>query len=184
MINSVLALNASFEPINVISINRAITLILTGVCEAVENTERVYHSAKLSIPVPSVIRRLEYVKVPSRKKVPLNRRNVVARDRGICGYCLGHGNEIDHIVPRSRGGKHVWENVVTSCRPCNSKKDDHLLSEIGWTLKITPKAPNVRAWVILGIVNTYKEWLPYLEYLGVDIPKDATYDTVEEMVSQ
>jgi 5-methylcytosine-specific restriction endonuclease McrA len=167
MFSTVLVLNASFEPINVVAVKRAIVLLSQAKAEIVEATDRVYHSAKTSIPVPSIIRLLEYVKIPGRKRVPLNRRNVIARDRGTCGYCLGPGNEMDHIIPRSRGGKHEWENVITCCRPCNSKKDDRLLSEIGWTLKIQPKAPNVRAWVILGVTHTQNSWLPYLEYLGV-----------------
>lgn len=141
-----LLLNASMQPIKVISARRAVMLILSGKAEAIDSGDgRVrYRSASTSIDVPSVVRLIKQVKIPYRATVPLNRASVLARDDKTCQYCFRAGDTIDHVIPRSHGGKHVWENVVTACRKCNSKKDDKTLEELGWSLSSKPYAP--RAW--------------------------------------
>jgi len=110
-----------------------------------------------------VVRLLRYVTVPHSKPLP-TRRGVLARDRYRCGYCLGRGDTIDHVIPRSRpGGVHDWENVVAACRRCNGKKDDRLLSELGWTLKITPYRPTGLSGILLSAVDVVDPlWEPYL----------------------
>ncbi len=133
-----LLLNASMEPIRVVPARRALVLILTGKAEPVEEGERpaMFRSSSGSIAVPAVLRLCKYVKIPYRATVPLSRKAVLARDNKTCQFthCGKAGDTMDHVVPRSRGGGHTWENVVTACRKCNGKKDDKSLEQLGWTL--------------------------------------------------
>lgn len=161
---SVLLLNASFEPIRVITERRAITLVIDEKAEVIEARAGRLRSAKCEWPVPAVVRLVEYVKIPYKAKVPLNRRAVVARDKGVCAYCGHTGNEMDHVIPRSRGGEHTWVNVVCSCRKCNGRKADKLLSELGWTLSRTPYAPTGTVWILIGRVKVVDPtWESYLQ---------------------
>ena len=109
-------LNASFEPLCVVSMRRAVVLVLKDKAEVVARNGAELHSERRVIPVPSVIRLVHFVRVPYRSRVPLSRRAVFARDGHRCQYCNRAAENIDHIVPRSRGGEHAWENVVASCR--------------------------------------------------------------------
>ncbi len=129
-----LVLNATYEPLCVVSSRRAIVLVLGGKAVAVEATEEQVHSARLTLHVPVVVRLTRFVRVPYRPHVPLTRRAVFARDGGRCVYCSGPATSIDHVVPRSRGGEHVWENVVSCCRRCNHAKADRGLVELGWRM--------------------------------------------------
>ncbi len=156
-----LLLNASFEPLHVVSARRAVVLVLDEKADVVSTSVETFHSARLSVPIPSVLRLRYYVKVPYRGHLPLTRRNVVARDRGRCAYCGNHGDTIDHVVPRSRGGSHVWENVVAACSGCNGRKADRTLGELGWSLQVTPFAPLGWSWLTLGRANA-PDWEPWL----------------------
>lgn len=156
-----LLLNASYEPLRLIPLKRAVLLILAEKAEVIEAGEEFVRSSHLSIPLPKVIRLKYYVKVPYRARLPLNRRNVMSRDRGVCQYCFKAGDTMDHVVPRSRGGLHRWENVVTACKACNSKKGDRLLTEIGWKLKGKPSAPHGTKWIFVGVVEPDPTWTPY-----------------------
>lgn len=158
-----LLLNASYEPLGVIPVRRAVVLVLADKADVVAAGAGSLRSARTSVPVPSVIRLRAYVRVPYRARLPLNRRNLLARDRGRCAYCDGRGDTIDHVVPRSRGGEHVWENVVAACRPCNGRKDDRLLGELGWTLPFAPQAPTGWAYLLVGVATidpAWSTWLP------------------------
>ena len=115
-------LNASFEPLCVVSMRRAVVLVLKDKAQVVARNGAELHSERRVIPVPSVIRLVHFVRVPYRSRVPLSRRAVFARDGHRCQYCNRAAENIDHIVPRSRGGEHAWENVVASCRACNARK--------------------------------------------------------------
>lgn len=159
---SVLLLNASWEPLRVIPLKRAVVLVLQEKAEVVEAGEEEVRSSYFSMPLPSVVRLKYFVKIPFRAKVALNRRTLISRDKGICQYCGGHGSTIDHIVPRSRGGTHEWTNVALACGPCNSQKRDKLLSEIGWTLLNKPAVPHVRTHIVLGIGTLDPSWEPHL----------------------
>jgi 5-methylcytosine-specific restriction endonuclease McrA len=158
-----LLLNASFEPLKVISARRAVMLILSGKAEAVEegDGQARYRSETTSINVPAVVRLKFQVKIPYRANVPLCRAAVLARDSKTCQYCFKQGDTMDHVEPRSRGGRHVWENVVTACKRCNAKKDDKLLSEIGWSLTFTPYAPKAWFYVVFKF-ELDPAWAPYL----------------------
>ena len=111
-----LLLNASFEPLCVVPMRRAVVLVLKEKAEIVARNGAELHSERVTLPVPSVIRLHHFVRVPYRNRVPLSRRAVFARDGHRCQYCNRAAENIDHVVPRSRGGPHAWDNVVASCR--------------------------------------------------------------------
>ncbi|MDQ1602429.1 MAG: hypothetical protein QOE01_274, partial [Actinomycetota bacterium] len=119
----------------------------------------------LAVAAPAVVRLNRFVKVPYRGPVPLTRRAVFARDGGRCVYCGGAATSIDHVVPRSRGGGHEWNNVVSACRRCNHVKADRAVSELGWRLR-PPQEPAGTAWRILGTGRSDPCWAPYLAAFG------------------
>src|ERR1700746_186332 len=121
----VLVLNASYEPINVCAARRAIVLVPKGVAMAEEENGHFLHAARVAMRVPSVIRLLEYRRIPHQTRAH-SRKNILLRDRNTCQYCslvLASGElTLDHVVPRSRGGLSTWENLVACCHPCNRQK--------------------------------------------------------------
>lgn len=161
----VLLLNATYEPLTALTARRAIVLLVCDKADAVHHdpTGPVLHSAGSAVAIPSVIRLRTYVRVPYRARVPMTRAALMQRDRYRCGYCGGKAETIDHVIPRSRGGEHSWENCVASCAPCNHRKADKLLAELGWTLRsplVSPKGPH---WRLLSTVNELDPvWLQYL----------------------
>ncbi|MCS6960891.1 MAG: HNH endonuclease [Deltaproteobacteria bacterium] len=140
----VLLLNASYEPLKVITWKRAINLYFANKVEIIETYDHVIRSVNLSVYLPSVVRLLHMAK-HFRRSVPLTRANLLARDGFRCQYCGSKLNPvsatIDHIIPRSRGGQSTWENMVTSCASCNRKKGDKTPSEAGLTLLAHPRKP-------------------------------------------
>jgi 5-methylcytosine-specific restriction endonuclease McrA len=158
-----LVLNASYEPLCVVPIRRAVVLVLKEKAEVVHTTDHELHSEQVSFPVPSVIRLTYYVKVPYRTRAALSRRAVFVRDDNRCQYCAGTAENIDHVIPRSRGGGHVWENVVASCRPCNARKEDRLPHEVSMTLRRKPVAPKELTWIIVAVGRVHPHWEPYLK---------------------
>ena len=161
----VLLLNASFEPLAVVTAKRAIVLMLAGKAECVQAALEgaAFHSENLTVPAPSVMRLSRYVRVPYRRAVPMTRAGVLRRDLRRCAYCTKKADTIDHVIPRSRGGAHSWENCVAACKACNSKKADKLLEELGWALKTAPKPPNRAAGGVLVLaVEPHPAWEPWL----------------------
>ncbi|RJQ74577.1 HNH endonuclease [Pseudonocardiaceae bacterium YIM PH 21723] len=161
----VLLLNATFEPLTALPLRRAIVLVVCGKAEVVHGDPAglVLHSADTSVSVPSVIKLRRFVRVPYRGRVPLTRAGLMHRDRYRCAYCGGRADTIDHVVPRSKGGPHTWENVVASCAKCNHRKADKLLVDLGWRLKASPEAPKGSHWRLLaGAADADPLWLPYL----------------------
>lgn len=158
----VLMLNATYEPLKVISVKRAIVMVMTGIADVVEEGDADVHSPSITMKAPLIIRLREYKKVPRKATLALNRKNVCKRDRNVCAYCGGQGNTIDHIHPRSKGGRHEWMNVVCACYDCNNKKDDKLLSDMGWKLRFEPYIPSGGNWVVVDIRNPHPSWEPYL----------------------
>lgn len=157
-----LLLNATYEPLCVVSSRRAIVLVLAEKAEPVDSAADVVHAATLSLPVPVVARLTRYVRVPYPASVPLSRRAVFTRDGSTCVYCGGSATSIDHVVPRSRGGTHTWDNVVAACRRCNHTKADRSLAELGWHLPHPPRTPSGAAWRLLGhrtVDPRWREWL-------------------------
>jgi 5-methylcytosine-specific restriction endonuclease McrA len=162
--SATLLLNATYEPLCVVSSRRAIVLVLAQKAEPVDTTEDVVHAALISLPVPIVVRLTRYVRVPFPASVPLSRRAVFTRDGQTCVYCGGSATSIDHVVPRSRGGTHTWDNVVAACRRCNHTKADRSLAEMGWALPHPPRTPSGAAWRLLGTRTVDPRWR---EWLGV-----------------
>jgi 5-methylcytosine-specific restriction endonuclease McrA len=158
-----LVLNATYEPLCVGSSRRAVVLVLSGKAVSVEAGAEELHSEWLTLHVPVVVRLTRFVRVPYRAQVPLTRRAVFARDGGRCVYCRAPATSIDHVVPRSRGGQHIWENVVSCCRRCNHAKADRGLVELGWRLHRTPHAPTGPAWRVLGTGRMHPVWRSYLQ---------------------
>jgi 5-methylcytosine-specific restriction endonuclease McrA len=167
MKGAVLVLNATYEPINVTSVRRALVLIFKGTARVEERTDRFVHSSRMSVPVPSVIRLVEYIQIPYERK-ELSRRNVLLRDGFMCQYCGRKLNSsdltIDHVIPRARGGRTSWDNVVTCCRRCNARKGGHLPEEVGMKLLKHPRALSWRvSHQILAHLGRHQEsWRKYL----------------------
>jgi 5-methylcytosine-specific restriction endonuclease McrA len=158
-----LVLNATYEPLCVVSVRRAVVLVLKEKAEVVHATDDELHSERRAFAVPSVIRLNYFVRVPFRARAALSRRAVFVRDGHRCQYCGASAENIDHIVPRSRGGEHVWENVVAACRPCNTRKEDRLLHEVGFVLRRKPTAPRELTWVVVAVGTVHPHWEPYLQ---------------------
>ena len=158
-----LVLNATYEPLCVVPARRALLLVLMRKAISVEDSDLVLHSSSIQLRAPAVVRLIRYVRIPYRGPVPLTRRAVFARDGGRCVYCGVPATSIDHVVPRSRGGEHVWENVVAACRPCNTAKRDRLLSETSMTLRRRPTAPRALTWISVAVGSVPTHWEPYLQ---------------------
>ena len=158
-----LVLNASYEPLSVVSARRAVVLLVRDKAELVESQEGHWRSERLRVPIPAVIRLVRYVRVPYRRRVPLTRRAVFARDEGTCQYCKDRAENLDHVVPRSRGGTHTWENVVAACRACNTRKGSKTPREAGMRLARVPAAPREHGWLLVGLgAPPHPSWQPYL----------------------
>src|SRR3989442_2053767 len=143
VVKQVLVLNASYEPLNVTSVRRAHVLVFKGKAEVLEELYQPLRSASDTYAWPHVIRLVNYVRVPRAVKRKISRRALFARDGWQCLYCGSRAGRLtlDHVVPRSRGGDSVWENVVTSCAPCNLRKGNRLLEEARMTLLRQPRPP-------------------------------------------
>ena len=164
----VLVLNASYEPLNVTSVRRAHVLVFKGKAEVLEELDQPLHSASDTYPWPHVIRLVHYVRVPRAVQRKISRRALFARDGWRCVYCGTASGRLtlDHVVPRSRGGDSVWENVVTSCAPCNLKKGNRLLDEVEMRLISAPKPPSPALFVTLSAPKVPDIWQPYLTAFG------------------
>jgi 5-methylcytosine-specific restriction endonuclease McrA len=147
-------LNATYEPITIVSSKRALILYLEGKAVIVEeHPDLVVRSPNQTFPVPTSIALKHFVKgrMVFRTKAILTQRNLFIRDQYTCQYCGRNKQQLrssefltrDHVVPRHRGGKDIWENVVTCCNPCNNKKAYHLLEDINMTLLKFPTAPTI-----------------------------------------
>ena len=119
-----LVLNASYQPLCVVPIRRALILALKGKAEVLHTNGQTFRSERLEMRAPSVVRLNYFVKVPYRARSSLSRRAVFVRDNFECQYCGGPAENVDHIIPKSRGGGHTWDNVVAACRTCNSRKEN------------------------------------------------------------
>jgi 5-methylcytosine-specific restriction endonuclease McrA len=161
----VLVLNASYEPINVCNIRRATVLVLKERAEIIERGEGALHSERLTFSRPCVIRLIRYVRIPRdvhRRKI--TRKAVLARDAWTCQYCGNQstGLTVDHVIPRSRGGESVWENIVASCAPCNRKKGSMTPREAKMHPRSHPRPPGPTVFIRLASPRIPLAWEPYL----------------------
>jgi len=161
----VLVLNATYEPINVCTVRRAAVLVLKEKAEIVERGKRALHSERMTMERPVVIRLVTYVRIPRdahRRKI--TRKAVLARDSWTCQYCGSRkpGLTVDHVIPRSRGGKSVWENIVASCASCNRRKGNRLPREIQMHPANRPKAPGPTVFIRIASPQIPRAWRQYL----------------------
>ena len=159
-----LVLNATYEPINVCTVRRAVVLLLKDKAEIIERAELELHSATTTLARPVVIRLISYVRIPRdthRRKI--TRRAVFARDEWTCQYCGSRSNlTVDHVVPRSKGGSSDWENIVASCAPCNRRKGDLLLRQTGMQLSRPPRTPSPTVFIHVASPTIPTAWMQYL----------------------
>src|SRR5664280_2862699 len=154
-VGRVLVLNATYEPINVCTVRRAVVLLLKEKAEVIER-------ASMSRPV--VIRLVSYVRIPRdthRRKI--TRRAVFARDDWTCQYCGSRSNlTVDHVIPRSKGGNSSWENIVASCAPCNRRKGDRLPRQAGMHPRHAPRTPRAEIFIHVASPTIPAAWMKYL----------------------
>jgi len=158
-----LVLNAGYEPLGVVSFKRALVLVMNEKATIIAaDGEHPVFGLSGAWDRPSVIILRRYVRIPSGRSVPVSRRGVLRRDNGHCGYCGGAASTIDHITPRSRGGKDSWENLVACCLKCNNVKGNRTPGEMNWRLRSTPRAPHGSSWIVRGIERAETSWEEYL----------------------
>ncbi|MEU5578240.1 HNH endonuclease [Streptomyces huasconensis] len=156
-----LVLNASFEPLSTVTLNRAVVLVLQdkAVVEQAHPGLRV-RAAAVEIPVPRVIRLCRYVRVPFRRQAPWSRRGVLVRDQHRCAYCGRRATTVDHVVPRSQGGADSWLNTVASCAPDNHRKANRTPEEAGMPLLRQPFEPTPADAMLLSLGRNELASLP------------------------
>lgn len=173
---AVLVLNQNYEPLNVCNARRAIVLVDRGKAEVIEHHRGLLHSPSRTLMVPSVIRLIYLIRRP-RPQRRLSRREIFLRDKYTCQYCGREGRDltIDHVFPRHRGGKHIWENLVSACKGCNHRKAGRTPEEARMKLLTEPRAPSQAGspFVYQHLVAR-QEWLKFipeweLQYLSLSV---------------
>jgi 5-methylcytosine-specific restriction endonuclease McrA len=165
----VLVLNASYEPINICAARRALVLVLKGVASAEEESLSAVHSARAAIRLPSVIRLLEYRRIPHQTRA-LSRKNILIRDRFTCQYCqrtMASGElTLDHVIPRSRAGETAWENLVACCHACNNRKGSRTPEEASMRLAKQPRPFSLHTsrHLMRLLAKSDEQWKKYLFY--------------------
>jgi 5-methylcytosine-specific restriction endonuclease McrA len=163
--SKVLVLNATYEPISFVTLKRAVVLLLKEKAEVIEElVERRLRAERSSFPYPLVIRLVTYVPVPRFFNLPLSRRSLLSRDNYTCQYCgsTEHPLTIDHVIPRSRGGKTEWTNVVAACVSCNRRKGNKMPAEARMIPRTKPVKPGYIAVVLLGQAKGNETWQRYI----------------------
>lgn len=164
MSEDVLVLNQDFQPLNVCHTHRAVVLLLNAKAEIVLNGRGEIRTPRAVFPRPSVIRLAHQVHRP-RLRLKLSRRAVFRRDHATCQYCGIPSNHLtlDHVLPRSRGGAHAWENVVSACPVCNRRKGGKTLEEARMRLLRKPTEPRASPRALWGhYLSEYGDWEPFL----------------------
>lgn len=159
-----LVLNAGYEPLSVVSPRRAAVLVMRGKASVLAESGQPITSAHLVVPRPAVILLHQYVRVTRRHPGLPSRRAVLRRDARRCAYCGENAATVDHIIPKSRGGDSSWQNLVACCAPCNIRKGDRTLQQLGWRLHTTPRAPSHLWWLPVETDQPHEAWRPFLSY--------------------
>ena len=173
---AVLLLDNTYEPLKIISWMKAMTLVVTGDAEIVEESEHLIRSASSEWKLPSVIR--QFNKFKRKGKVQFSRINIYMRDGWVCQYCKEKKQvkdlTFDHVMPRAQGGKTNWTNIVTACRPCNSYKDDRTPEQAKMKLMKRPEEPKwLPVQLVIRMKNIPEQWMTYLD------ERSLTYWTAE-----
>lgn len=166
-----LVLNAGYEPVQLVSWQKALCLVISSKAEIVAAYDHCVRTVSSAFPLPSVVRLTRYVRIVKRISwARCTRRNVLLRDQYQCQYC---GVEcrpgtitIDHVVPRARGGRTVWDNVVAACHTCNRRKGDRSLEHSGFKLRRNPRRPAWRELIEEGQKDAVTDWMPFLDEAG------------------
>ena len=170
MVVGCLALNASFEPLTMVPMRRALRLVLDGKAEIIEaDVGRFVRSERLTLPRPAVIRLVRFIHVPRRFRRQVTNTFLFARDRYRCQYCGRTAAELrpresltrDHLIPMSRGGTNDWTNVVTACSPCNTRKGNRMAEEIGMHPLSAPAEPHFvhLSWAVRRLTPTQSKYI-------------------------
>ncbi|MDQ3556117.1 MAG: HNH endonuclease [Gemmatimonadota bacterium] len=165
-----LTLNASFEPLTILPVERALRLVIDRKAEILEvDGARIFRSERARMPCPVVIRLVRFIHVPRRFRRQVTNTFLFARDGYRCQYCGRHraalrGRDFltrDHVVPISRGGENGWSNVVTACSPCNNRKASHLPDECGMRVLHTPSEPNYveMVWAVRRVTQVQAKYI-------------------------
>jgi 5-methylcytosine-specific restriction endonuclease McrA len=173
-----LALNASFEPLTILPVRRALRLVIDKKAEILEVDEsRVFHSERRDMACPLVIRLVRFVHVPRKFRRQVTNTFLFARDSYRCQYCGRHRSQLrgrefltrDHIIPMSRGGDNAWHNVVTACSPCNNRKGSHLAEEVHMHPLHAPHEPNYveLVWAVRRITTVQAKYIKM--FYGADV---------------
>ena len=165
----VLVLNATYEPIHICNVRRAVVMIFKGIAVMQEPSRSLLRSVNVTFTAPSVIRLVHFIHIPYRKKLA-SKNNILIRDRYLCQYCgkplKSHEITLDHIVPKSRGGESNWENLAACCPRCNVRKGSKLPEEAGLTLIKDPRKGS--AYHFIHLLRHYgsvdENWKKYLFY--------------------
>jgi 5-methylcytosine-specific restriction endonuclease McrA len=186
-----LALNASFEPLTILPIRRALRLVIDRKAEILEvDDTRVFRSERREMPCPSVIRLVRYVHVPRKFRRQVTNTFLFARDGYRCQYCCRHRSDLrgrefltrDHVVPLSRGGDNGWQNVVTACSACNNRKGSHLPFEVAMHPLHTPAEPNYvqLVWAVRRITTVQAKYIRM--FYGEDVLRALQHSPEGESV--
>lgn len=178
-----LTLNASFEPLTVLPVRRALRLVLDHKAEILEIDEgRVYRSERHEMPCPVVIRLVRFVHVPRKFRRQVTNTFLFARDAYRCQYCGRHRTQLrgrqfltrDHVLPISRGGDNTWDNVVTACSPCNNRKGSRTPEEAGMCMMHTPREPNYveLVWAVRRVTPVQAKYISM--FYGEDVLRAIT----------
>lgn len=172
-----LLLNATFEPLKVISWRRAMSLWCEGRVEIIETHAAEKRAVTFSFKVPSIVRLLRFVKVRNLHQVKFSRANIYTRDSFTCQYCAQSYEPedltFDHVVPVAQGGRRSWENIVTCCVSCNRRKDNRTPAQAGMTLKHQPRRPSATPQfrVTVGVRKMPESWRSFV-YWNLALDED------------
>jgi len=167
----VLVLNATYEALNVCSLQRAVKLIFSGKAEVLHEHDKPLRAATLEMRMPSIIRMLYFIRRP-RQQVALTKKNVLLRDDYTCQYCGQKSSgpmTVDHVVPRSAGGPSTWENLVCACLTCNNRKNNRTPHDAAMHLLRKPRTPKYIPWIQIKRHTLPGEWYKYLFLYDVSI---------------
>ena len=161
----VLVLNANYEPLRIVSVRRAMVLLLQQKAELVEAATQQLRAQGVAFEMPLVVRLVRYVAIPRKRQLPCSRRGVLIRDRETCQYCGAQPGRahltIDHVIPRAQGGTTTWENVVAACTACNHRKANRTPQQAGMVLTTIPRRPSYVAFALLGTLERHDVWQKY-----------------------
>ncbi|HSM36885.1 MAG TPA: HNH endonuclease [Longimicrobiales bacterium] len=188
-----LALNASYEPLTILPLRRALRLVLDQKAEILEiDDARVFRSERRRLPCPVVIRLVRFVHVPRRFRRQVTNTFLFARDHYCCQYCGRHradlrGREFltrDHVLPISRGGENTWANVVSACSACNNRKGNRTPREVGMTLRSEPREPNYveLVWAVRRVTPIQARWIRM--FYGEDVLRALSVESIKSLDTQ